>query len=81
VLHGSGWSHEHPAYKGFLLLLLLLVMFCPQVDGQNVAVEVDGSHHYTNSLPHMPLSEVVVRRRMLQVRLNSHPSCSGSTHG
>lgn len=40
---------------------------CAQVDGQKVAVEVDGSHHYTNSLPHMPLSEVVVRRRMLQV--------------
>jgi hypothetical protein len=32
-----------------------------------VAVEVDGSHHYTNSVPHVPLSEVVVRRRMLQV--------------
>lgn len=48
---------------------------CPvllQVDGQNVAVEVDGSHHYTNSVPHMPLSEVVVRRRMLQVRTRSH---------
>lgn len=45
-------------------------VFCTllQVDGQNVAVEVDGSHHYTNSLPHMPLSEVIVRRRMLQVR-------------
>jgi len=44
-----------------------LFLCCAQVDGQNVAVEVDGSHHYTNSLPHMPLSEVVVRRRMLQV--------------
>lgn len=38
-----------------------------QVDGQPVAVEVDGSHHYTNSVPHMPLSEVLVRRRLLQV--------------
>jgi hypothetical protein len=45
-----------------LLLLLLL-----QVDGQPVAVEVDGSHHYTNSTPHIPLSEVLVRRRLLQV--------------
>jgi hypothetical protein len=39
-----------------------------QVDGQKVAIEVDGSHHYTNSAPHVPLSEVVVRRRMLQDR-------------
>lgn len=39
-----------------------------QIDGQNVAVEVDGSHHYSNSLPRVPLSEVVVRRRMLQDR-------------
>lgn len=38
-----------------------------QVDGQPVAVEVDGSHHYTNSAPQMPLSEVLVRRRLLQV--------------
>jgi hypothetical protein len=38
------------------------------VDGQNVAVEVDGSHHYTNSVPRVPLSEVVLRRRMLQDR-------------
>lgn len=39
-----------------------------QVDGQPVAVEVDGSHHYTNSTPHIPLSEVLVRRRLLQDR-------------
>jgi hypothetical protein len=45
----------------FFVLLLL------QVDGQPVAVEVDGSHHYTNSTPHIPLSEVLVRRRLLQV--------------
>lgn len=38
-----------------------------QVDGQPVAVEVDGSHHYTNSMPQIPLSEVLVRKRLLQV--------------
>lgn len=40
-----------------------------QVDGQPVAVEVDGSHHYTNSIPQLPLSEVLIRRQLLQVRL------------
>jgi hypothetical protein len=43
------------------------VLLLLQVDGQPVAVEVDGSHHYTNSTPHIPLSEVLVRRRLLQV--------------
>ncbi|KAF8065534.1 hypothetical protein HT031_003135 [Scenedesmus sp. PABB004] len=39
-----------------------------QVDGQPVAVEVDGAHHYTRSAPPRPLSEVAVRRRLLQDR-------------
>lgn len=53
-----------------------------QVDGQPVAVEVDGSHHYTISVPHMPLSEVLVRRRLLQVGVhleNAMPRGTGSS--
>jgi hypothetical protein len=46
-----------------------------------VAVEVDGSHHYTNSAPHVPLSEVVVRRRMLQVGPWPHQrDCQGDQY-
>jgi hypothetical protein len=59
-----------------LLLLLLLL----QVDGQPVAVEVDGSHHYTNSTPHIPLSEVLVRRRLLQVGVSFGTSAAVLRH-
>lgn len=42
------------------------------MDGQPVAVEVDGSHHYTHSMPQVPLSEVLIRRQLLQVRLTPY---------
>eukprot|EP00775_Hariotina_reticulata_P012456 gene12456-12592_t len=47
---------------------LLSIDIAFQVDGQPVAVEVDGSHHYTNSIPQLPLSEVLIRRQLLQDR-------------
>eukprot|EP00879_Flechtneria_rotunda_P006796 GHRR01007140.1.p1 GENE.GHRR01007140.1~~GHRR01007140.1.p1 ORF type:complete len:1066 (+),score=457.18 GHRR01007140.1:335-3532(+) len=39
-----------------------------ELDKLRIAVEVDGNHHYTNSMPQRPLSEVLVRRRLLQDR-------------
>jgi hypothetical protein len=38
------------------------------VNGTPVALEVDGAHHYTNSKPLRPLSDVAIRRRLLQHR-------------
>jgi len=38
------------------------------VDGRPVALEVDGSHHFTNSVPQQSLSDVVIRRRLLTDR-------------
>lgn len=38
------------------------------VDGRPVALEVDGSHHFTNSVPQQPLSDVLIRQRLLRDR-------------
>lgn len=39
-----------------------------EMNAKPVAVEVDGSHHFTSNPPHLPLSDIAVRRRLLTDR-------------
>lgn len=39
-----------------------------EVDGQKIAIEVDGCHHYSSNSPYWPLSDMAIRRQFLKDR-------------